>query len=252
MDTQLVSIITPVYNSERFLSQTIESVLGQTYTNWEMLIINDGSTDRSEEIANEYALKDARIKVFSQPNSGCAAARNNGIRRAEGRYIALLDADDLWENYFLESQLQLLKDKHCQLVFGAHKRINENNEEVLQPFHPPEHITYNELLKTCVISCLTGLYDTVPYGKFYLREEFRSLRDDYIYWLEILKHSGTAYSNSAILGSYRMSATSVSRNKLKVIRPQYLVYRRVVGLNVIASLYYLANWAIRGFLKYRK
>lgn len=252
MDTDLVSIITPLYNAERFLGQTIESVLRQTYPYWEMLIVNDGSSDHSEQIALQYARKDARIKVFSQPNAGSAAARNNGIRRAQGRYIALLDADDLWEDYFLESQLELMHNKQCRLVYGAHKRIDENNNEILRPFYPPKKLTYTDVLKSCSITCLTGLYDTIPYGKVYLHEEFRSLRDDHIYWLEILKHCGIAYGNERIIGSYRILGNSVSRNKKKVIRPQYLVYRRAVGLNVVQSLYYLTQWAIRGFLKYRK
>ena len=137
MNSHLVSIITPLYNAERFVAQTIESVLAQTYPEWEMLIINDGSTDSSLTIAESYAMKDSRIKAFSQPNGGSASARNNGIRRAEGRYIALLDADDLWEPDFLERQLALLSEKGCQLVYGAHKRIDEHNHEILQPFFPP-------------------------------------------------------------------------------------------------------------------
>ncbi|MCM1034232.1 MAG: glycosyltransferase family 2 protein [Paludibacter sp.] len=247
-----VSIITPLYNGERFIAQTIESVLSQTYPHWEMLIINDGSTDNSEHIAMQYAQQDNRIQVISQPNAGSAAARNNGIRRATGRYIALLDADDLWENYFLESQLQLLHNKQCTLVYGAHKRINEIGEEILQPFYPPTQLTYNDLLKTCSITCLTALYDTMPYGKLFLHEEFKSLRDDYIYWLEILKKAGTAYGNTRIVGSYRILGNSVSRNKKKVIKPQYRVYKEVEKLSTLTSLYYLACWAINGFFKYRK
>ncbi|MBR1564164.1 MAG: glycosyltransferase family 2 protein [Paludibacteraceae bacterium] len=252
MTDNLVSIITPLYNGERFLGQTIDSVLKQTYKEWEMLIINDGSTDNSLIIAEGYAKRDNRIKVYSQANGGSASARNNGIRRSEGRYIALLDADDLWEPEFLESQLQLLKEKQCQLVFGAHKRIDEGNKEILQPFFPPEKVTYNDLLKTCSITCLTALYDTVPHGKLYLHEEFRSLRDDYIYWLEILQKCKVAYGNQNILGSYRILGNSVSRSKRKVIIPQYKVYRKIAGLSVVKSLYYLCQWAIRGVIKYSK
>ena len=247
-----VSIVTPVYNGEKFLSETIESVLAQTYEDWEMLIINDGSGDRSVEIAQSYADKDPRIKIFSQKNAGSAAARNNGIRRATGRYIALLDADDLWEPLFLQRQLHLMEEKHCQLVYGAHKRINGNGDEILQPFIPPRQIHYKDMLKTCSISCLTGLYDTYPYGKVYLHEEFHSLRDDYIYWLTILRKTGVAYGNQGIVGSYRVHEHSLTANKLKMIRPQYRVYREVEKLGVTKSLYYLANWAIRGFFKYWK
>lgn len=252
MKDTLVSIITPLYNGERFLSETIESVLAQTYTDWEMLIINDGSTDRSELIARDYASRDSRIKVFSQANAGSAAARNNGIRRAQGRYLALLDADDIWVPQFLEWQLSLMKEKQTVLVYGAHRRIDANGNDILRPFYPPEKITYKDLLRTCSITCLTALYDTQPHGKIYLREEFRSLRDDYVFWLEIIKKAGVAYGNRKILGAYRIVSSSVSHNKKKMIRPQYLVYRKAEGLSVIKSLYYLTHWAINGVLKYKK
>ena len=153
MQDSLVSIITPLYNGEKYLAQTIESVLAQTYKEWEMIIINDGSTDQGEQLARSYAQKDDRIQVYSQENAGSAAARNNGIRRAKGRYIALLDSDDLWEPWFLERQLRLMHEKNCQLVYAAHKRIDENGEEVLQPFFPPLSVTYKDMLRTCSISC---------------------------------------------------------------------------------------------------
>ncbi len=252
MQENLVSIITPLYNGERFLSQTIESVLAQTYSDWEMLIINDGSKDNSESIAREYAARDTRIQVFNQPNGGSAAARNNGIRRAQGRYIALLDADDLWEPTFLEMQLGLMKETGAQLVCGAHKRIDEHNHEILAPFYPPKVIGYKELLKTCSITCLTGLYDTKEHGKVYLHEEFKSLRDDYIFWLEIIKKVGKCYGNQEIVGAYRILGSSVSRNKKKVIKPQFRVYREVEKLNIFSSVYYLCCWAWNGFIKYKK
>ncbi|MEI6752668.1 MAG: glycosyltransferase family 2 protein [Paludibacter sp.] len=252
MIKELVSIITPLYNGERFVSQTIECVLAQTYTNWEMIIVNDGSKDNSEVIVKEYVNKDNRIKLFSQPNAGSAAARNNGIRRAAGQYIALFDADDLWEPCFLESQIELLKEKNAFLVYGAHKRIDENNKECLKPYFPPKKVTYKDILKTCSISCLTGLYDISKFGKVYLNEEFKSLRDDHIYWLDILKKTGVAYGNQQIIGSYRMLGASVSRNKKKVIIPQFKVYYNCEKLGLIRSIYYLTNWAFNGYIKYRK
>lgn len=247
---ETVSIITPLYNGEQFLAQTIESVLAQTYEDWEMIIINDGSTDGGLAIAQQYAANDSRIHVFTQANGGSASARNNGIRRAIGRYLCLLDADDLWEPPFLEMQLALMKEKKCQLVYSAHKRINEKNEEVLMPFYPPERVTYKDMLHTCSISCLTGMYDTVPFGKVYLREEFRCLRDDYIFWLEIMQKSGVAYGNMKVLASYRILLGSTSRKKWKVILPQYKVYRKVLRMGVVRSCYYLACWAWNGFRKY--
>lgn len=252
MQTGLVSIITPLYNGEKYVAQTIESVLAQTYTDWEMIVVNDGSKDRSEEIVQAYAEKDPRIKLFSQPNGGSASARNNGIRRAAGQYIALLDADDLWEPFFLEAQLALMKEKNAILVYGSHKRIDENGQECLKPFIVPEKVTYKDLLKTCSISCLTALYDTSQYGKMYLNEALRSLRDDHLFWLSILKKAGVAYGNQRIIASYRILGSSVSRNKKKVIIPQFNIYYKYEKLGLIRSLYYLASWAINGFMKYRK
>ena len=252
MKNNLVSIITPMYNASRFVSQTIESVLAQTYLHWEMLVINDGSKDNSVEIVEKYAQKDSRIKLIHQDNAGSAVARNNGIRQAAGRYIALLDADDLWEPVFLESQLSLMAKTGGQLVYASHKRIDQNNCEILKPFIVEGKVGYKDLLRTCSISCLTGLYDTSVFGKVYLKEELKSLRDDYAYWLEIIKNVKTAYANPRVIASYRISGNSMSRNKLKVIKPQFEVYYKVEKLGLFRSLFYLFLWAVYGFLKYNK
>ena len=117
MKDGLVSVITPCYNGAKYLSETIESVINQTYENWEMIIVDDGSKDDSAEIAAGYSQKDPRIKLICQSNAGSAAARNNGISHAEGRYIALLDADDLWHPDFLEKQLSFIKQKKAVCVY---------------------------------------------------------------------------------------------------------------------------------------
>ncbi|SHM28148.1 Glycosyltransferase involved in cell wall bisynthesis [Chitinophaga jiangningensis] len=250
MKKGLVSIITPVYNAERFISQTIDSVLAQTYPEWEMIIIDDGSKDNSVEVIRKYVEQDTRISYFAQANGGSAAARNNGIRRANGQYIALLDADDLWDSNFLDSQIQLMKDKNSALVYSSHRLINEQSEEIHRPFIVPEKVTYKSLLKTCSISCLTGLYDTTGFGKIYLREDLRSLRDDYVYWLEIIKKTKVAYGNPNVIASYRVMSSSVTGNKKKVIKPQFLVYLKVEKLGWIRSVYYLCHWAYFGYKKY--
>ncbi len=249
---QLVSVITALYNSERFVEKTIKSVISQTYPQWEMIIVNDGSTDRSAQIALDYAKRDERIKVITQPNAGSAAARNNGIRQAAGRYIALLDSDDVWDSNFLESQLAFMQQTDGKLVCAAHRRVNEKDEECLKPFYPPREARYHDLLKTCSISCLTALYDTQPYGKVYLREELSSLRDDYALWLDLVKKVGVVYGNQQILASYRMLNSQITANKRKMIKPQYNIYRKVEKIGVLKSLYYLFCWGIYGLKKYRK
>jgi teichuronic acid biosynthesis glycosyltransferase TuaG len=252
MEKGLVSIITPMYNGQRFVGQTIESVLNQTYSNWEMLIVDDGSSDGGPEIVKKYAAADPRIQLFSQANGGSAAARNNGIRRAKGQYIALLDADDTWNKDFLDKQIKLMNTKKAYLVYSSHTRIDEHSKEILEPYIVPEKIGYKDLLKNCYISCLTGLYDTSKFGKVYLSEDMKSLRDDYVYWLEIMKKVKVAYGNTEVLANYRMLQTSVSRNKKNVIIPQFKVLYEVEKLGLFRSIYYLSNWAVISYFKYRK
>lgn len=252
MENELVSIITPMYNGAKYVSETIESVLAQTYTDWEMLIVNDGSKDNGPEIVEKYAKKDSRIRLINQENGGSANARNHGIREARGRYIALLDSDDVWESDFLEEQLKFMKENNAELVYSSHKRIDENGKECLRPYIVKGSIGYKDLLRTCSISCLTGLYDTKTWGKIYLREELNSLRDDYVYWLTIIKKTGIAYGNEKVLASYRILGNSASRKKKKVIKPQYKVYREIEKLDIFHSLFYLICWAYYGYMKYHK
>ena len=141
MQSGLVSIITPCYNGEKYISETIESVIAQTYPNWEMIIIDDGSKDNSLKIAMEYAQKDNRISVFQQPNGGSASARNNGIRRSNGQYIALLDADDLWLPDFLENQISFMIEKNAICVYCSYNRIDENSKDILRPIKCKPDVT---------------------------------------------------------------------------------------------------------------
>lgn len=247
----VVSIITPLYNNADYIGLTIESVQSQSFSDWEMIIIDDGSTDNSVQIVNHYAEKDNRLRLLTQEHQGSAAARNRGIRAAQGRYICLLDSDDIWAADFLKSQLQLLQMTDSTIVCAGHNRIDENGNECLQPFIPPLQATYEDLLKTCSISCLTAVYDTAPFGKFYLKENF-ALRDDYVLWLQIVKKAGVVYGNRRVLASYRMAASRKSAHKIKTIMPQWRVYRQVEQIGFFKSIYYLLCWAMNGIKKYSK
>ena len=250
MQEDLISIITPMYNGEKYVSQTIETVLSQSFPHWEMLIVDDGSRDASPKIVSAYAQRDNRVRLIQQPNGGSASARNNALRQAKGRYICFLDADDLWDSNFLEEQLNFLKNHQAALVFSSFRRINAQGDPILKPFIVPTRVNYTDLLKTCSISCLTALFDRAKVGEVYFREELRSMRDDFVFWLSILKHIDYAYGNPTILASYRVFASSTTGNKRKVIKPQFNVYYKVEKLGLIRSLYYLAHWAINGYLKY--
>ena len=252
MKKDLVSIITPVYNGAKYVRETIESVLKQTYTNWEMIIVDDGSKDKSADIVNEYVLRDSRIRLLRQANGGSASARNNGIRNANGQYIALLDADDLWEANFLDSQLTLMRKENAIVVHASYKRINEKSEEILRPYKAKKIVTYRQMQMTNHIACLTGLYDTSVYGKVFLKEELKSIRDDYAYWLYIVKLAGKSYGNQEVLASYRVMSTSTTGKKKKLIKAQFLFYYRYQKLGLFRSIIYTGYWGILGLSKFRK
>ena len=251
MKEGLVSIITPCYNGAKYISETIESVLSQTYKDYEMIIVNDGSKDNSEEIINEYLKKDSRIKYIKQANAGAAAARNNGIRNAEGQYIALLDADDVWHNDFLEKQIKFLKDNNAVVVCSAYERMDENSNTIGKITKPKKIITSKDMHRLNHIGCLTGLYDCKKYGKVYLREELGSIRDDYAYWIDIVEKENKAYGNQEALARYRVLSNSTTGNKKKLIKKQYIFYRTYLKQNPIVALKNLLVWGIRGLIVFR-
>lgn len=250
MATGLVSIITPCYNGAKYISETIESVIAQTYTDWEMLIIDDGSKDNSVEIIQLYMEKEQRIKLLQQENAGSAAARNNGIRQAKGKYIALLDADDLWKPEFLTNQIRFMKEKEAVCVYCSYRRINEYSKEILRPTMAKSLITVRDMFRRNYIGCLSGLYDSTKYGKIYLREELKSIRDDYAYWIDVVKLEGKAYGNPEILASYRVLANSTTGNKLKLVEKQYQFYREYLQLGMVKSFVNVLLWGITGISRF--
>lgn len=251
MQEQLITIVTPMYNGAQYIAQTIESVLHQSYPNWEMLIVDDGSQDDSPGIVAHYAEADKRVRLIRQPNGGSASARNHALRLAKGRYICFLDADDLWDDKFLEEQLTFLQSRNAALVFGSFRRINAQGDEILKPFIVPLRVNYTDLLKTCSISCLTAMFDRTKVGENYFCEKLHSLRDDFVFWLSLLKKVEYAYGNPTVLASYRVFAASTTANKRKMIKPQFNVYYRIEKLGLFRSIYYLIHWAINGYLKYK-
>ncbi|MQN02281.1 MAG: glycosyltransferase family 2 protein [Lachnospiraceae bacterium] len=245
-----VSIITPCYNGAKYVGETIESVLAQDYTDWEMIIVNDGSSDNSCDIVSSYAAKDPRITLINQPNGGSAKARNNGIEHANGRYIALLDADDLWNPDFLSSQVSFLKEKNAAVVCSSYAHIDADSKvfgkvDVAKPV-----ITLKDMYVMNRIGCLTGLYDAGTYGKVYLREELKSLRDDYAYWIDCVKKTGVAYGNQKVLARYRVLDTSTTGNKKKLIKVQWHFYRDYLHLNPFRASANLVQWGIAGLRKF--
>ncbi|MFW0713404.1 glycosyltransferase family 2 protein [Aliarcobacter butzleri] len=245
----LVSIITPSYKSERFISQTIESVLSQTYQDLEMIIVDDVSPDNSNKIIEEYCKKDNRIKLIRlEKNSGPAIARNRAIEEAKGRYIAFLDADDLWKPEKLEKQIRFMEEKNCALSCSAYETMSE--EGVLQNkfITIPLKISYKDLLKSNHIGCLTAIYDTQKVGKIYM--PLINKRQDYGLWLKILRKIDFAYGINEPLATYRLMSNSVSSNKISLFKYHYKLFREFENIGKIKTLYYLC-WHVLTKLIYR-
>lgn len=254
MQSDLISIITPMYNGARFVAQTIESVLAQTYTDWEMIIVDDCSPDGGAGIAEvkKYADKDKRIRLIASPvNKGSSGARNIALKAAQGRFITFLDSDDILEPNYIKSQLRYMKEKGAAIVTASYYRVNEAGKEVLRPFLVPDKVNYRDILKSNPISCLTTLYDRTLVGDHYFREDLGSIRDDYAFWLEILREKvDYVYGNPEILASYRLVSTSITRNKRRLIKPQFMIYYKVERLGLLKSVWYFTNWMVRSILKY--
>ncbi len=238
----LVSIITPSYNSERFISETINSVLSQTYQNWEMIIVDDFSTDNSQKIIAKYLKKDNRIKYFGlEENSGAAVARNTGINKAEGRYIAFLDSDDLWKANKLEVQLAFMKQKKISFSYSSYELMDEEGNSLNLYRTPPDTLTYKELLKENVIGCLTAVYDTNILGKVYM--PLIRKRQDFGLWLSILKRVPKAFKVPEILAQYRILNQSISSNKVGLLKYNFELFYKHEKLSFLKSIYYV-GWNI--------
>lgn len=246
----LVSIITPTYNSEAFIEQTICSVQNQTYQSWEMIIVDDGSTDATVEIISKKVRTDERILFIRLPkNEGPAKARNVGIERAKGKYMTFLDADDIWFPAFIEKSIRTIIETNVHFVFSSYRRSNENVEFVYSDFIVPQKVNYSDILKTNSISCLTAFIDVEKLGKKKMPDIFK--RQDMGLWLQYLKEIPFAYGIQEPLAIYRIRKNSLSRKKSKLLKFQWQFYREVEHLSVLQSCYYMVYWMYKGFFKYR-
>lgn len=243
----LVSVITPAYNAERFIAETIESVLAQTYSNWEMIIVDDSSTDRTVEIVQTYVDRDERIKLHQlEKNSGSGIARNRAMDLAKGRFIAFLDSDDLWMPEKLERQIKFMLDNDIAFSFTKYVRMKEDGTVTNAITDAPLKVTYDDLMKHCVIGCLTVVLDRSKIGEERMME-IRT-RQDYVFWLTLTKKGFIAYGLPEVLAKYRLVEHSISSNKLKAARQNWRVYYKIEDQPLWKSIWYFSNYAVRSVL----
>lgn len=222
----LVSIIMPLYNSANYVIKTIEGIINQTYSNWELLITDDCSTDNSIEIIEEYVRKDSRIKLQKlEVNSGAGVCRNKSIEVAKGRYIAFCDSDDVWMPHKLEKQLQFMEEKQSALVYSSYMLMDEIGAEK-GIVVCPSRLNFNSLKRDNEIGCLTAMYDSKRVGKMYMSSIRK--RQDWGLWLEILAKCKVAYGIKEPLAYYRIRSGSISRKKIDLVKHNINVYRTIL------------------------
>ena len=233
----LISIITPVYNSEKYIEACLHSVLAQSHTQWEHILVDDCSTDNGPSIIKDHADRDPRIKyILLQENSGAGIARNKGIELAAGEYIAFLDSDDLWYPHKLRDQLEFMLANNYAFTYTAYDKIDEEGNKTGGIVKVKRKITYQKALYKNPVGCLTAMYSVPFYGKQYMPEIRK--RQDYALWLNLLKKAD-GYGLNQVLSSYRDRTGSISSNKLGLIKYEWHIYRKHEKLSVVKSLFYV-------------
>ncbi|EJQ43719.1 hypothetical protein IEQ_05047 [Bacillus cereus BAG6X1-2] len=244
---ELVSVIMPCYNPTSHIKEAIESVLLQTYSNFELLIIDDGSTESVQEFIKDYLI-DKRVSYIKQSkNQGVAIARNAGLKKSKGRYIAFLDSDDLWFPEKIERQLELMKTHQAALVYSAYQVIRNESDNVVNVISVPETINYSNLLKNTIIGCLTVIIDRKKTGDF--KMPVIPVGEDTATWLNILKDGHIAYGVDHPLAKYRVSGSSLSGNKLNMAKGTWKMYRITQNLSFLSTSYYFSFYTFNALLK---
>jgi glycosyltransferase involved in cell wall biosynthesis len=231
----LLSVIVPLFNSEKFIEKTILSVRNQTHSNWEMIIVDDCSKDNSVAIIEQYIANDNRIKLWRlNKNSGTGIARNLAVSKAKGDYIAFLDADDLWKPIKLERQLQFLKENNFHFTFSFYDCINEDGNLLNLRVEAPKKLFYFQLFFCNFVGNLTGIYEVKYFGKIAISSIRK--RQDWMLWLSLLKKIKTAKPVPESLAFYRIRNNSLSASKIDLLRHNFNVYRSYHQFNVLTSL----------------
>lgn len=246
MQKDLVSIITPVYNAERFIEETILSIKEQQYELFELLLIDDHSTDNSLEIISKHSREDSRIKILQTPhNSGAAVARNVGLKNAKGQYVAFVDSDDKWKKNKLEEQIRTMKQNHYGFTYTNFEMVSEVNEVIKEKVVLPEKLNYSALLKNTAIACSTVIIDKAVFGDFRMPEVRKG--QDTATWLMLLRSGESAYLVDKVLGSYRIVKGSISSNKIQALKRTWNTYRNLEKLPLPKAIYYFTCYSWNAF-----
>lgn len=250
MKEEKISIITPVYNCEKLIEKTIECVLNQTYKNWEWILVDDCSPDDSATIIKKYAKNDKRIKYFKlNENSGAAVARNKALAESTGRFIAYLDADDLWKNEKLEKQVKFMLDNQYSFTCTDYEKITEAGDSLNKIIKIPKRVDYNLFLRNTIIQTVGVMVDTKLTGKELLKMPNIRRRQDAATWCQLLKNGHDCYECPENLSYYRVVTKSLSSNKFKAIKMNWYWYRKIEKLPLWKACYCFVGYAFNGVKK---
>jgi teichuronic acid biosynthesis glycosyltransferase TuaG len=242
-----VSIIVPVFNAEKYIRATMDSVRNQTYKDWELLLVEDCGQDGCRRIINKYIEEtgDDRIRLICQPeNKGAARARNRGLSEAAGRYIAYVDADDLWEKDKLEKQLAFMKENDAAFCFTGYEFADEDGKGIGKIVRVPFKMEYKDALKNTTIFTSTVMFDTEKISRDKLEMPVIKSEDTALWW-KVLREGYTAFGLDENLVKYRRAGRTLSSNKLEAVRRIWNLYRKSEHMGIIRSAYYFCFWAVR-------
>lgn len=244
----LVSVIMPIYNCENFIGYAVESVINQTYDSWELILVDDASTDNSFDIIKKYANKDSRIRFIRfNKNSGAAVARNKAIEVAKGRFIAFLDCDDMWKKEKLEKQIKFMVDNDIAFSYSNFEVVSEDGKNLNKLISPKNELDYKKMLKGNSIGCLTVIIDKDKIGEF--KMPLIKKGQDYATWLSILKEGYKAHKIDESLAVYRRRKNSLSGNMVSSLKRTWNIYYNIEKLGIIKSTYFFIIYIIRAIKK---
>lgn len=249
IEEELCSVVMPAYNSEKYIAEAIESVIKQTYKNWELIIVNDASKDATEEIVKIYQEKDRRIKLISlTENQGVANARNTAIQNAKGRYIAFLDADDYWNKEKLQKQIQILQTSNADITYTAYLMIDEVGQTIKKR-NVKELLNLKDLLKenSIIFSSVVCKKESIKNKRF----KSKWYHEDYVFLLDLVKNEKVFKGINEILIRYRVHRNGRSFNKLTIAKYRWKIYREYLEMNFFQCLYYFSAYTWNGIRKYK-
>ncbi|MGX7348645.1 glycosyltransferase family 2 protein [Dolosicoccus paucivorans] len=245
----LISVITPVYNAQEFIQETIESVQNQTFQQWEMILVNDQTPDNSVALIEELMQNDPRLKLIHLPeNGGAAVARNAGLDEARGRYVAFIDSDDVWHPQKLEKQLEFMQENQYDFTYTNFALMTEEGDIRKDRVNLPLELGYYDLLKNTSIACSTVMIDRQKVGPFQMPLVRKG--QDTATWLMLMRERGVkAYGLNEVLNYYRQVQGSISSNKFGALKRTWYLYHHLEGLPFLKASYYFLHYVVNAILR---